>query len=81
MALEIYEQLLLVLVPSIIALIIIFGFFDNNFNYFLLFECVFLFLFVGFNIIDYYYLVLAILILVILIYDSATEMMKEEKEK
>ena len=64
------SQVLIVLIPSIIALFLSYAFFENSFNYFLWFELIFLTLFVGLNIIDYYYLAVVILVLAILLYQA-----------
>jgi len=77
LALDYVSQALLVLIPSIIALIMSFAFFENSFNYFLYFEIIFMALFVGLNIIDYYYLAVVILIAAILVYRAIEPSLKE----
>lgn len=77
MVIDNVSQVLLVLIPSIIALIVSYGFFENSFNYFLYFEIIFMALFVGLNIIDYYYLAVVILIAAILVYRAIEPSLKE----
>lgn len=68
MAIDIISQTLLALIPSIIALLVCYAYFDNSLNYFLYFEAIFLAFFVGMNVIDLWYLSLVLLILAIIIY-------------
>jgi len=61
-------QVIVVVIPTFIALLVSYVCFENNFNYFLYMELIFLTFFIGLNIIDYYYLTVVIIILAIVIY-------------
>lgn len=73
------SQTIIVGMPTIIALIISYAFFENSFNYFLYFELIFLTLFVGLNIIDFYWLAIVIFVLSILIYRAIEPRIKEKR--
>lgn len=81
MQLDNMSQVLIVLVPSIIALIVSYAAFENNFTYFLYFELAFLTLFIGLNVIEYYYLSIVILVLAILIYRAVAPEIEKRREQ
>jgi len=78
--LDYVSQGIVVAITAILSLSICLLFFENNFTYFLYFEIIFLFLFIGLNVIEYYYLSLAILFLAIVIYRSIAPRLKGESE-
>ena len=80
MAVDAIGQVLLVVVTVIISLIISYSFFDNSFNYMLYFELIFLTLFISFNVIEYYYLSVVILVLAILIFRAIEPELKGENQ-
>jgi len=68
MALDYVMSGILAITTVIIALVICYAFFENNFQYFLYFELIFLTLFWALNIIDYLYITVIILIFAIILY-------------
>lgn len=68
MALLVEFQFLLVFITMILSLMTCYLFFKMNWNYFLYFELIFLLLFIGYELIEFYYISLVVILLAILIY-------------
>jgi len=80
MSLTIIEQIIMVLIPSIIGLIVSYAFFENSFNYFLYFELIFLSLFVGIGLIETYYLAIVLFILAFITYQAVDPVISKWRE-
>lgn len=79
MSIDPISQILIVAFPTIMSLIISYAFFENSFNYFLYFELIFLTLFVGLEIIDFWWLSIVIFVISIIIYRAIEPRLKERE--
>jgi len=76
-----FYQFLLIGITALVALGLVYMFFDMNFMYFLYFEILFLLLFIGFGLIEAYWLSIVIFLLSLIIYQAiAPRLSREDKD-
>lgn len=72
--------MILIVIPVIIALLISYVFFDNNFNYTMYFTMIFMLILIGMGVIDFYFFAIVVLIFSIMFYLSIAPKIKERNE-
>lgn len=79
MAIDPFLQVLLVVIPLIVALFVVYIWFDMNWNYLLYFTIIFILVFVGTGVIDWYYVSIVILVFSLLIYQSVNAYIRQRR--